>query len=52
MFESAFVFFVVTMISIGILEEIVVPATHHVIDMAAPVVDKAIDYVNPSTTDE
>tara|TARA_R110000803_G_scaffold37255_5_gene80277 strand:+ start:947 stop:1096 length:150 start_codon:yes stop_codon:yes gene_type:complete len=47
MFESIFIFFVVTMLSIGVVKEVIVPTANKVIDVATPVVDKAIDYVTP-----
>jgi hypothetical protein len=52
MIHSAFVFFVVVLFSIGVVEEVVVPTANKVIDVAAPVVEKAIDYVTPSTPTE
>jgi len=52
MIHSAFAFFVVVLISIGIVEEVVVPAANKVIEVTTPVVEKAIDYVTPSTPSE
>jgi|TARA_R110002167_G_scaffold7022_11_gene33127 hypothetical protein len=52
MIHSAFVFFVVVLFSIGVVEEVVVPTANKVIDVATPVVEKAIDYVMPSTPTE
>jgi len=52
MIHSAFVFFVVVMLSVGVVEEVLVPAANKVIDVTTPVVEKAIDYVTPSTPTE
>jgi len=50
--ESLLVFFAVTILSVGIFEEAVVPATHKVIEVATPVVEKVIDLIIPETPEE
>tara|TARA_R110000796_G_scaffold11438_2_gene37976 strand:+ start:1099 stop:1245 length:147 start_codon:yes stop_codon:yes gene_type:complete len=46
--QTIFVFFVVAMLSVGVVKEVVIPAANKVIDVSTPVVEKVIDYVKPS----
>jgi hypothetical protein len=52
MLELLFISFVVSIISIGVVDEVVVPAANKVIEVATPVVEQAIEYVLPSTPEE
>ena len=52
MLESLFIAFVVSILSIGVVDEVVVPAATKVIEVATPVVEQAIEYVLPSTPEE
>ena len=52
MLESLFIALVVSIISIGVVDEVVVPAANKVIEVATPVVEQAIEYVLPSTPEE
>jgi len=52
MLESLFIALVVSIISIGVVEEVVVPAANKVVEVATPVVEQAIEYVLPSTPEE
>tara|TARA_R110000823_G_scaffold262060_1_gene382721 strand:+ start:28 stop:207 length:180 start_codon:yes stop_codon:yes gene_type:complete len=45
--EAIFIFLVTVFLSIGVLEEVVVPTANKVVDIAAPVVEKAGDLVAP-----
>ena len=47
MFEVLF-FVVSTLIGIGIFEDVVVPATIQAVDLVKPVVDQAVNFVNPT----
>jgi len=52
MLQTIFVFFVVFNLAVGVTQEIIVPVTTKTIEVTAPVVSKAIDYVLPSTPEE
>ena len=52
MLESLFIALVVSIISIGVVDEVVVPAANKVVEVATPVVEQAIEYVLPSTPEE
>jgi hypothetical protein len=52
MLESLFIALVVSIISIGVAEDVVVPAANKVVEVATPVVEQAIEYVLPSTPEE
>tara|TARA_R110001606_G_scaffold95577_1_gene211455 strand:+ start:314 stop:457 length:144 start_codon:yes stop_codon:yes gene_type:complete len=47
MFEAVF-FVVSAVIGFGVVEEVVVPAAGQVVDYAKPVVEQAINLVNPT----
>jgi len=52
MLESLFIGLVTLFISMGVVEEVVVPAATKAIEVATPVVEQVIEYVLPSTPEE
>ena len=45
--ESILVFIIVTLMTVGIVEEVVVPAANKAVDLATPAVEKVGDFVSP-----
>ena len=45
--ESILVFIVVSLMAVGIVEEVVVPAANKAVDLATPAAEKVGDFVSP-----
>tara|TARA_R110000823_G_scaffold315021_1_gene445334 strand:- start:781 stop:969 length:189 start_codon:yes stop_codon:yes gene_type:complete len=45
--ESILVFIIVALMTVGIVEEVVVPAANKAVDLATPAVEKVGDFVSP-----
>ena len=52
MLESLAIVFFTSILTMGVAEEVVVPAANKVVEVATPVVEQAIEYVLPSTPEE
>ena len=52
MLESLATVLFIAILTMGVVEDIVVPAATKAIEVATPVVEQAIEYVLPSTPEE